>query len=105
MSVSVEEGVTWKKKFARGNKRQSDGGGSKRKRGRGDGRSEDKPSPPPKAKVHNSKLQLSGSKMRLIDTRNVNHPPKDRSIKDKGTDPAQRFWIVIDSFLLIIKFV
>ena len=64
MSVSVEEGVTWKKKFARGNKRQSDGCGSKRKRGRGDGRSEDKPSPPPKAKVHNSKLQLSGSKRR-----------------------------------------
>ncbi len=65
MSVSVDEGVTWKKKFARDNKRQSDGG-SKRKRGRGAGRSQsiEKPSPPPKAKVHSSKLQLSGSKRR-----------------------------------------
>ena len=46
---------------------------------------------------------VKGGKMRLIDTRNVNHPPKDRSIN--GADPAQRFWIVIDSFLLIIKFI
>ena len=65
MSISVDEGVTWNKKFVRG-KRQSDGGGSKRKRGRGAGRSRttEKPSPPPKAKVHSSKLQLSGSKRR-----------------------------------------